>query len=137
MSWQCIAAGANGLVYYSFFDLLKMSDRDPFDTRWADVCAMANEIKRYLPVILSVEPVPTVTCDGPSSVEMRVWRLGDAVYLLVVNGANESVSATLTVSEVFQTVVAEFGLAPENKGDGRLVCKLTPLDPVLLRLSVK
>ena len=135
MTWQCIAAGANGLVYYSFFDLFKMPDRDPFEKRWADVCAVAEEVKRFIPVILSVEPAPAVTCEGPSSIETRVWRSGNAVYLLAVNGAAEPVSATLTVAGGFKTVATEFGPAPENKGDGRLACTLTPFEPVLVRLS--
>jgi hypothetical protein len=70
MAWQCVAAGANGLVFYSFFDLFAMSDRDPFERRWSDVCAMGEEIKRYLPIMLSVETLPQLAC--------RVLRCGNA-----------------------------------------------------------
>ena len=135
MAWQCVAAGANGLVFYSFFDLFKMKDRDPFEKRWAEVCAMAEEIKRYIPVILSVEPAPSVTCEGPSSVETRVWRSGRDVYLLAVNGASESVTAKVTVPGGFKSVAADFGKVPERLGDGRLAFTLAPLEPVLVRLT--
>ena len=135
MSWQCVAAGANGLVYYSYFDLFKMQARDPFEKRWADVCAMAEEVKRYIPVILSVEPAPAVTCDGPASVETRVWRSGPEVYLLVVNGSAEPVTATVAVAGGCTSVRAEFGTAPEHKGAGKLVYALAPLEPVMVRLS--
>ena len=135
MSWQCVAAGANGLVFYSFFDLFKMKDRDPFEKRWAEVCAVAEEIRRFIPVILSVEPAPAVTCEGPSSVETRVWRSGADVYLLAVNGAAEPVRATVTVAGVFKSVTAEFGQVPANTGDGRLAYALAPLEPVLVRLT--
>ncbi len=137
MAWQCVAAGANGLVFYSFFDLFKMKDRDPFERRWSEVCAMAEEIKRYVPVILSAESAPSVTCEGPASVETRVWRVGDAVYLLAVSGATEPVSATVTVRGGFKRMTAEFGLAPVSQESGRLVYKLRPLDPVLVKLAVQ
>jgi hypothetical protein len=134
MAWQCIAAGANGLVFYSFFDLFKMNERDPFERRWADVCAMAEEIKRYIPVLLSVEPAPSVTCEGPGSVETRVWRAGGDVYLLAVNGATETVEAEIAVQGGFKEVRTEFGKAPVRTGDGRLAVSLAPLEPRLVRL---
>jgi len=137
MAWQCVAAGANGLVFYSFFDLFKMKDRDPFEKRWAEVCAMAGEIKRFIPVMLSTEDAPSVICEGPASVETRVWRSRNDVYLLAVNGAAETASATVTVSGGFKDVAVEFGRAPENRGNGRLDCTLAPLDPVMVRLTSK
>ena len=135
MAWQCVAAGANGLVFYSFFDLFKMKDRGPFEERWPDVCAMAEEIKRFIPVILSVESAPTVTCEAPASVETRVWRSGSDVYLLVVNGSSEAASATVTLAGGCKSARAEFGHAPERKDDGRLVYTLAPLEPVMVKLS--
>ena len=135
MAWQCVAAGANGLVFYSFFDLFKMKDRDPFEKRWADVCAMAEEVKRLIPVLLSAEPAPSVTCEGSASVETRVWRSGSDVYLLAVNGTSEAVTATVVVAGGFKSVRAEFGNVPERKGDGHLVYTFAPLEPVMVRLS--
>lgn len=135
MAWQCVAAGANGLVFYSFFDLYKMKDRDPFEKRWLEVCAMAAEIKRYIPVLLSDEPAPLVTCDGPASVEVRVWRSGADIYLLAVNGAPEPVTAAVSIAGGCKGVHAEFGNAPERKDDGRLLYTLLPLEPVMVRLS--
>lgn len=136
MAWQCVAAGANGLVFYSFFDLFKMQDRDPFEKRWAEVCALGEELKRFIPVMLSVEPAPAVTCEGPDSVETRVWRLGGEVYLLAVNGGSEPVVATVTLSGGFSRMTAEFGHVPESKGNGRLACSLAPLEPLMVRLTL-
>ena len=134
MAWQCVAAGANGLVFYSYFDLYKMNDRDPFEKRWADVCAMAQEVKRFIPVILSAEPAPAVTCEGAAAVETRVWRSGADVYLLAVNGASEPVTAQVSVAGGCKGVQAEFGKPPEKK-DGKLVYTFAPLEPVMVRLS--
>ena len=135
MAWQCVAAGANGLVFYSFFDLYKMKERDPFEKRWAEVCAMGAEIRRYIPVLLSVEPAPGVTVEGPASVATRVWRVGSEVYLLAVNAAPEPAAARVAVEGGTSRVQAEFGTPPVAAADGRLAFSLAPLEPVLVRLS--
>lgn len=135
MAWQCIAAGANGLVFYSFFDLHKMNERDPFEKRWAEVCEMAAEIKRFIPVMLSVEPAPALAVEAPAAVETRVWRRGREVYLLAVNGADEPVEAKVRLPASFNSVEPQFGPAPANDGKGGLTFKLTPLEPVMVRLD--
>lgn len=135
MAWQSIAGGANGLVFYSFFDLRRMNDVDPFETRWQEASAMGREIARYIPVILSVEPTPDIVCEGSDSVETRAWRVGQDVFVLLVNGGETSVEATLKVAAPFERVSAEFGRSPEQHDDNRLTCTLAPLDPVMLKLT--
>lgn len=135
MAWQCVAAGANGLVFYSYFDLFKMKARDPFEKRWSDVCAMGDEIRRLIPILLSVEPAPKITCEGPASVETRAWRAGSNVYLLAVNSAPSAEMATVTISGGFKTVQAEFGKAPVQAGPDRLTFTFAPLEPVLVKLG--
>jgi hypothetical protein len=110
MSWQCIAAGANGLIYYSYGVIIKPNNVTPFEKAWADVCSAASEIKRYIPVILSVEPTPEV-CGAPEKWSTRIWRKDGAVYLLVVNAQNADSSANLKLSEKFKAASAEFGPA--------------------------
>jgi len=136
MTWQCVAAGANGLVFYSFFDLFKMNDRDPFERRWSDVCALGEEIKRYLPVLLSVEPLPQLSCKGPSAVETRAWRVGASLYLLAVNGDTATVDAEIAITGGFTDLHAEFGRAPQALDGDRLAFRLDPLDPVMVRVKL-
>lgn len=136
MSWQCIAAGANGLVMYSFFDLKKMSERDPFERRWAEVCQVAKQISTYIPVLLSVEPVPEMEVKAPGSVEIRAWRKGEELYLLAVNGADESVAASVHLGVDYSTILSEFGHKPTREESGELRFKLAPLDPVMVRLKL-
>jgi hypothetical protein len=45
MSWQCIAEGATGLVYYSWFDLRKSPDV-PFAEQWAHLREIIAEIDK-------------------------------------------------------------------------------------------
>lgn len=134
MAWQCIAAGANGLIFYSFFDLYNMNERDPFEGRWAEVCAMAAEIKRLISVLLSVEPGPTLVVDAPKSVETRVWQHAGAIYLLAVNGAEEPVTAVIKVAGTLKNVEPLFGPTPALAGDQTLTFTLSPLEPVMVRL---
>jgi len=136
MAWQCVAAGANGLVFYSFFDLFKMHDRDPFERRWADVCAMGEELKRYIPVMLSIEPLPQLTCKAPASVETRAWCVGSQLYLLAVNGDTAAADAEVSIAGGFSELHAEFGQAPKVLDGGRLAFRLDPLDPVMVRVKL-
>jgi len=128
MAWSCIAAGANGLIFYSWFDLWKMDtkpQREPFDERWAEVCRMAQQIKDQIPVILSAEPAPRFEVEGPEEIECRVWRKDGEVWLLAVNAGTEPAEATVTFSEAFKTAAE---VLPEQEGtcvvDGQVV-KLT------------
>ena len=135
MAWQCIAAGANGLVFYSYFDLYEMSERDSFAKRWSDVCLMAKEIKRYIPVLLSVDPVKGVSCIKPASVEMRTWSYKGEIYTLLVNGGVKKARVRMRVDYPVKSVVTEFGDKPELMERGGLSLELNPLKPVLIRFE--
>ena len=98
MTWQAIAAGANGLVYYSFFDLLKR-DKWPKERTagaWENVCKVAREVKAYEAVILSDGKTPVV--EGVSDeVAVRAWRHEGRVHLLLANTLRKKVSGVAVV----------------------------------------
>ncbi|HAZ63810.1 MAG TPA: hypothetical protein DCZ72_09425, partial [Armatimonadetes bacterium] len=54
MAYQCLAAGAKGLIFYSWFDLLKFPDT--FDARYADITQLAADIHAIEPWILADAP---------------------------------------------------------------------------------
>ncbi len=99
MTWQPIAAGANGLVYYSFFDIHAPNrgwSKGIVRQKWQEVCDVAREVKAKEDVLLS-EPGPRVT-DLPKNLVARTWRTKDGrTHLLVCNTRRESVSGTLSV----------------------------------------
>lgn len=77
MTFQGIAGGANGLIYYSFFDIYEMTgNRRKTEAEraayWADAVAVAKEVKKMESVILS-DPGPAVACDS-KDVVLRTWR---------------------------------------------------------------
>ena len=134
MSWQCIAAGANGLIYYTYGTLSRPTNKTPFEKAWADVCVAAEEVRRYIPVMLSVEEPPAVS-GAPDAWGVRVWRKDGNVYLLVVNAQDRADVAELSLSEGFASVASEFG--PDAKLDGghSVRIALGPNESAMYRIS--
>ncbi|MBR4654316.1 MAG: hypothetical protein IKO72_13230 [Kiritimatiellae bacterium] len=98
MTWQAIAAGANGLVFYSFFDALKRDKwpKERIADAWPNVCAVAKEVKAFEPVLLS-DGVPPEIEDAPAEIAARAWLAGDRVHLLLANTVRSKVSGVLKV----------------------------------------
>ena len=118
MTWQSIAGGANGIIYYAFHHLSEPHDdpNDTFELAWARTKAVASEVKKYEQVLLSAEPPVKVTCTT-ESVAVRSWRHEGDTYLLVVNCTTNAQTATLTLSEdVGKLISSEFGAAPRVEG---------------------
>ena len=129
MAWQAICRGANGIVYYSFFDI-KRNDDVSFDTEWGILSQVAAEIDKYAPVLLSDEgaaPAPTLTLpsdkrgdgsdDSPSWLAARArWAAspavgplqgGDDYYLFVANDGNGGGDVTFTIDRSVEVISAE------------------------------
>ena len=134
MSWQCIASGANGLIYYSFTAIQKETHGLPFAKAWADICKVGEEVRRYIPVLLSVEPAPEVT-GAPSGWGVRVWRKDGATWLLVVNAQDKADSAEIALGEDFAHIAAEFGAAAAKTGPRTLRISLAPNEPALYKIN--
>ena len=133
MAWQCIASGANGLVFYSFAALQKGTHVLKFETAWADVCEVGWEIRKYIPVLLSVESAPAVS-GVPAEWCVRVWRKDGETWLLAVNAQDAAHEATLVLSEDFSAARAEFGPDAEKTGPRALRVSLAPNQPALYRI---
>ena len=101
MSWQCVANGANGLVYWCY-RLLYQKGKFLVD-RWADICAAAASVKPYIPVILSDEESPQVT-GATEDLSVRAWRYQGAVYLAVVNNTRKPVKGEIGLDGDFKTL---------------------------------
>ncbi|MBR5840883.1 MAG: carbohydrate binding domain-containing protein [Victivallales bacterium] len=101
MSWQAIVNGANGLIYYSFFDLRKPMVKIPFEESFGRVCRVAAEIKPFIPVIMSIEPAPTAKLVKGDNVDIRIWNYEGATYLLAVNSEKEAVAAEVSLGKAF------------------------------------
>ena len=122
MTWQCVANGANGIVYFAY-RLLYKKGKFLVD-RWADICAAAASVKPYIPVILSDEEPPQMT-GATEDLSVRAWRYQGAVYLAVVNNTRKPVKG-------------EIGLDGDSKGmsvlQGAADCTLK--DPCTVSVSL-
>ena len=98
MSWQCVANGANGLVYWCY-RLLYQKGKFLVD-RWADICAAAASVKPYIPVILSDEEPPKVV-GATEELSVRAWRYQGNAYLAVVNNTRNPVKGELGLDADF------------------------------------
>ena len=147
MAWQCIAGGANGLIFYSWFDLWKMDrrtaapgsklQREPFEKRWKDIKTMAAEIRRFFPVLLSEQPgVVPENAQAPDGVAWRVFGKDGATWLLVVNSEPRPANAAFTFPKPLGSVEARLGPGDGVHSDGvSLRIALQPLDILFLRCT--
>ncbi len=134
MTWQSIAGGANGIVYYAFHALRNAGDieGDSQAQAWERVKSAAAEVKKYEQVLLSAESVPVT--GATEAVAVRTWRHEGCVYLLAVNCTAEPQKVALAVEGVREgKVLSDFGPVPSFK-DGRLELSLGPIGYVMLRL---
>ena len=134
MFWQGIAGGANGILAYSFSSMRKHMTKDEFAASWADVCAVAQEIRDLEAVLLAQDlPAPKGL---PEAIVARAWRHGGRDWYLVVNRTREPAEGSLPLAAKAASLKAALGtgvtLAPE--GDA-LVCRFAPLGYAVVSLS--
>ncbi|MBR5759362.1 MAG: hypothetical protein IKX88_12280, partial [Thermoguttaceae bacterium] len=146
MAWMCVANGANGLIFYSFFDLFKMDKtideggqalvREPFDERWAEVKKMAQEIRDQFPILLSAGETLDISATDDSS-EDSIWRLYGAeegTWLLVVNKSQEPRQAAFAVPDGAKVVETRLGSTATQDGTTVRV-DLGALEPRLILIK--
>ena len=109
MTWQCLVGGAQGIVYYSYHDLWKMSGRMPFEKSFAIARTAAEELRRYSQYFIgeTTESVPT----SSDAVVARRWRKGGRALEAVVNTterpAQASIGGRVLALKPLQVVIRE------------------------------
>ena len=138
MTWQSIAGGANGIVYYAYHHLSEPHEapNDAFAPAWARTKAVAFEVKKYEQVILSAEK-PVAVSGATEAVAVRTWRHKGDTYLLVVNCTASPQTAKLALQErVGKVVSADFGPMPKIEGSA-IDLSFGPIDYVMLRFAAQ
>ena len=104
MSWQAIAGGANGLIYFHFKDLrYNGATKEENERRWADICAVAWEVKKHEAVLLA-EPGPAVE-EVPEGLVCRTWRTADGkVHYLVCNTERKPIKGRIRIGGNLQDI---------------------------------
>jgi len=127
MAWQCIAEGATGLIFYSWFDIRRDTAR-PFAEHWPLVKKMAQEITDMIPVLLSIEPTPAMTAETAAWLNWRVKQAGEKTYLIVVNNSAEAHTVRFALTAEPKTVSVR-GLPGQPSVDAAKTLSL-PLPPL-------
>lgn len=110
-TWQCIAEGATGIIYFKYGDLHSNADTGlSFKERWADVTNVAWEVRRKFPILLSDEPAPAVSGTNETLCARAFVKDGN-VHLLVVNASRVPCKARIHVERPGYPVY-EIELAP-------------------------
>ena len=149
MFWMQIAGGANGLVAYSWFDLLKMDKtlaeggralvREPFDRRWADVKTAAAEVANYIPVLLAIDPTIEAHVTGNQAAAdtmVRLYGHEGKTWMLIVNRLNEPQTVAFEASEA-ESAEIELGGKLTSFEAGQGTVELAPLQPCFVVLTPK
>ena len=136
MTWQSIAGGANGIVYYAYHHLSEPHEdpNDAFAPAWARTKAVAFEVKKYEQVLLSAEK-PVAVSGATEAIAVRTWRHAGDTYLLAVNCTASPQTAKLVLQErVGKVVSADFGSMPKIDGS-TIDLSFGPIDYVMLRFT--
>ena len=134
MNWQHIALGANGLISYCYHGLWKYVKPEEFEAHWRPICNAAAEVKKMMPVLLSVDETPKV-CGAPDMVPVRTWMHKGCLYILAVNAKNETQQVELAVQNGrWKAGSCEIGVEGRMVSDNRLSIELPPIGVSFMRL---
>ena len=137
MFWQFIAAGANGLILYSYSSIQygKRKDGTPldFNSQWAAVCEAGEEIKRFIPVL---ESEPGLAATGaPDAWGVRTWCKDGKTWILLVNAQDKADEADVALANDFTTATAALGPAAQKTGARALKVALAPYQTALYEIK--
>lgn len=131
MTWQFIAYGGNGIIYYSFERLI-----DEGGAHFKNYCILAREVKALESILLS-DPAPNAS-GYPELMTGRAWTKDGKMYQLVVNKNEMPHQADLKLAKRFSSAKAMRALPDGAKftlrGD-QLHIKMQPLSVVMLELK--
>ncbi len=135
MTWQGIAAGANGICNYGYHSLRRNLPEAEFAQRWAEIVGIAREIRQVEAVLLD-EDVPLRQDKQPETLAVRVFRHQGEIYLLVVNRTDRPVTESLPLPREYAALEFLLGAGPRLNGK-ELAVELAPLGYAFLKLKDK
>ena len=131
MTWQGIACGANGVIFYSYSSIRNNTKGEEFEKVWGDTCDVAFEVKKMEDVLLSDDATAefAAACEKlPAYMPVRFYRHDGRVWMLVVNATREAMKGSLPVGSPCRDLKAVLGAGVACAPDGRaLNVDLPPL----------
>jgi len=91
LAYQAIISGAKGLLFYSYFDLMKETGKSAGESperfrakRWQDIATMCTELKTIIPVILEGQLV-SIRKLGGADIPYAAYRYNNELYVILTN----------------------------------------------------
>ena len=135
MSWQMLANGANGLIYFGYHQV-RLNGGERFDEYWKALKNVATEIRRFFPIFLAPDEPPVFVSDRKASeVPVRLFRNRDTVYLLAANSSKKGRRVRVSVAGSFVLNETLFGAKAGQGADGCVEVDLPGYGYSLLRMS--
>lgn len=117
MTWQAVAAGANGLCFYSYGIIQKKLKGAEYERAWKGVCDFAREVKRMEPVLLSDGDPIALSGVPTDDLVARAWRHEGRDWVLVVNRGREPVKASVTLPAAYSRLETACGAGATVAGN--------------------
>lgn len=132
MAWQSIAEGANGIVFYSWFDIHR-DPTTPFEEQWEKIKTIAREIKEMSPVLLSIETPPNVVVEPEPWLNILVKHANGVTRVILVNNSSDTGTARVLMPANGATVTDRADGAPVAlDADG--VTAAVKMEPLAVRI---
>ena len=138
MTWQSVACGANGIVFYSYSAIFK-DEKDPTKAAeyWADTCGAASEVKKFEDVLLA-DDFPVSREGVPEFVVVRAWHHVGRDWYLVVNATRDRQTAKIPLNRYAVTLRTALGSGVSLSADGTaLDCAFGPMEYAFVEIENK
>ncbi|EMS14700.1 carbohydrate binding domain containing protein [Entamoeba histolytica HM-3:IMSS] len=136
MTYQTIAGGSMGIIYYDFTDLHKMNSKTSFDKQWNSVKKIAQELKdKYVDIIYSID-IPNENYNLPEQghdVGTRIWKKDNSDYILIVNNQNKEITYTFDRPSEDLNLEIISGTSTIQYNGTRVTLKMPSMDVVWLK----
>jgi hypothetical protein len=124
MTWQGIACGANGIIFYSYSTVRKNTEGSEFEKAWGDTCDVAHEVKKMEDVLLS-DDVTGEFAEGcaslPKYLPVRFYRHEGRVWMLAVNATREPMKSMINTPSPCRNLRTVLGGGATVLPDGRSI----------------
>lgn len=104
MAYQAIVNGANGLLFYCYYDLRVLPQYKEY---WVNIKTIASELKTISPVILSPNNLGAASYSpSDSGIQTLVKELDGELYLIAVNTSDKHCKVTFDARQALQPKVS-------------------------------
>jgi len=121
MTYLALTHGANGLIYYSYFDLKRAPN---FEKRWGEVKRLVGEVRQLVPWMLAPRPSPLQKENG---LHLRSWQRGKEILIVAINPERKPIEAKVRLPQGVRKVEVLFENRAVIPEDGSIAETFEPL----------